>query len=677
MTSPRYVNVLLALPFSELFTYEIPPSETVEVGSYVQVSFGKRTAFGVVWQTLDSPTVPLEKIKPLFRVFAFPPCPESLRDLIEWVASYTLTPKGLVLKLCMGNIPLFKLKKTLAPLPASSYNPLSASVHPDHTPAQKEACSGLISLVDAHGFSVSVLDGVTGSGKTQVYFSLIEHILTSSSFPGAQILVLLPEISLSSEWVKRYQAWFDKTPCLWHSGISGKNRSLGWLGVAAGTIQVVVGARSALFLPFKNLQYIIVDEEHDSSYKQEEGVFYNARDMAIVRAKIENISVLLASATPSLETRLNIKNSKYHCFSLPERPGTASLPTISAINLSTYAKQMHSQKKTEGVSALISPPLREALSQNLENECQSLLFLNRRGYSPLVLCQGCGHRLGCPNCTSSLVFHKTASKLMCHHCLYTVPTPSLCPGCGKADTLAPWGGGVERVAEEVARVFPEARVCLLSSDTLNTPDLIEHTLHSILNQEVDILIGTQLIAKGHHFPKLTLVGVIDADLGLSGGDLRASERTYQMLHQVAGRSGREKTKGHVYLQTFSPDHHVIHALLSGNRDLFMKEEEEARRQAMMPPFGKLAALILTSMHQAQGEAFAKHLSRNSPTVEGIHVWGPAPAPLFQIGKRFRWRFLLKATQTAPLHRFIRHWLELCPPPYTVKLHVDIDPYSFL
>lgn len=677
MNSHSYVNVLLTLPFSELFTYRIPHSESVEPGSYVQVPFGKRTVCGVVWETVEVPTVPEEKIKELARVFSLNPCSKALRDFIEWVASYTLSPKGLVLKLSMGNIPLFKQKKL--PLSSLQDNFSNARSFEKLTPtaAQIKACDGLKALVDKKAFSVSVLDGVTGSGKTEVYLSIIEHILRSYSTERPQVLVLIPEISLSSDWVKRFEFRFRTTPFLWHSSISGKNRSQGWLGVSTGDIQVVVGARSALFLPFKKLKYIIVDEEHDSSYKQEEGVFYNARDMAIVRAKIENISLLLVSATPSLETRVNIKNGKYHCFPLPERAGKAMLPTITPICLSIYGKQMRKLKKQEGILPLISPPLREALAHNLERGYQSLLFLNRRGYSPLVICNACGHKIGCPNCSTCLVYHKSFSKLMCHHCGYQIPPPSLCPTCDKENSLIPWGGGIERIGEEVATLFADARICLLSSDTLSTPSLIENTFQDIQSGKVDILIGTQLMAKGHHFPKLTLVGIIDADLSLSGSDLRACERTYQVLHQVAGRSGREKECGHVYIQTFAPQHHVIQALLSGNRDLFMDEEEESRRQAKMPPFGKLAAFILTSPNPQEVEAFSKELAQHIPQREDIQVWGPSPAPLFQLGKRYRWRFLLKATPSAPLHSFIRQWLRASPHSSHVKLNIDIDPYNFL
>lgn len=682
----KFIEVLFPLPLQHAFTYKVSKDTDVLKGMFVRASFGGRACVGVVWKdpTEERDFLPplQNKIKNIEEILPLAPLPESLLKLIEWTARYTISPLGLVLKLAMGETSLFKLSPSKKPKKASTknqktiveFNPsFSSQRHFLLTQDQQSVLKSLQSILESDSFSVTLLDGVTGSGKTEVYFEGIEKILKN----GGQILVLLPEISLNAQWISRFEQRFGVKPYVWHSDLKVSARKECWRAVASGKSAVVVGARSALFLPFPNLQFIVVDEEHETSFKQEEGVFYNARDMAIVRAKIEDIPLLLVSATPSLESRVNAKLGRYHLLHLPNRPQGASLPKIEAIDMRAYGKELRSFRQKEGHTAYLSPPLRAALSEVWEASEQSLLFLNRRGYAPLTLCRNCGYRFSCPNCSAWLVNHHKSGVLLCHHCGYQIKCSSKCPGCETEDMLAACGPGVERIAEEVSRFLPQARVALLSSDTLTSPLKVEDTINDILKGEIDILIGTQVIAKGHHFPNLTLVGIVDADLGLTGGDLRASEKTYQVLHQVSGRSGREEKKGRVLIQTFCPEHAVMKALISGNRDRFMEEEEHARQMNNMPPFGRLAALIISSSVSQEAESLARMLGRKAPICEGLSIFGPTPAPLFQLGRRFRWRFLIKSSKEAPLHGMIEEWLKTVKVPRGAKIHVDIDPYSFL
>ena len=671
-----YIDVLFPLPLEEAYTYVFSPTRMIDRGSFVRASFRGRSCVGMVWKKWGhTPDIKKEgkKIKEIEDVLSLPPFSEKFCAFIDWVSRYTLSPLGSVLKLAMGEPTLFKpiLKRR------NQEEAQKFSMHLQRsfqlTQEQENVVKQMRSYICLETFSVTLLDGVTGSGKTEVYFELIEDVLKKKG----QVLVLLPEISLGTQWIKRFKDHFGFEPFMWHSDIKASSRRVCWRGVAQDIPCVVVGARSALFLPFAHLQLIVVDEEHDMSFKQEEGVLYHARDMAIVRAKLEKIPVLLASATPSLETRLNAKSGRFHSLTLAHRAQTAQLPDIETIDMRLYGPHLKRYAKSEGKIAFLSPPLRQALLENFERHEQSLLFLNRRGYAPLMLCRGCGLRFSCPHCSAWLVLHHVKSSLMCHHCGYTLPSPKICPTCHQENTLAACGPGVERIYEEVLRIIPEARVLLLSSDTLESVQKVRHTIEMILKGEADILIGTQVVSKGHHFPNLTLVGVVDADLGLSGGDLRASEKTYQVLHQVSGRSGREKKTGRVLLQTFCPEHRVMKALLSGDRERFFDEEEQERRLAQMPPFGKLAALIVTSHKAPEVESIARALGRAAPMHPDVMILGPVPAPLFQLGKRYRWRFLIKASKEAPLHRIIESWLRSVKIPKTVKIHVDIDPYRFL
>ncbi|NNE85692.1 MAG: primosomal protein N', partial [Alphaproteobacteria bacterium] len=540
---------------------------------------------------------------------------------------------------------------------------------PDHpavdlSAEQQAAASSLSQQVDAEAFAVTLLDGVTGSGKTEVYFEAIASALRL----GRQALVLLPEIALTPQWFDRFARRFGTEPVVWHSDLSQSRRRLAWRAVATGEARVVVGARSALFLPLDELGVLIVDEEHEAAYKQADGVSYHARDMAIVRAQLIGCPIILATATPSLETRVNVARERYGRLVLPERFGVAKPPTVEAVDM-----------RESGLKAdeFISPALRAAMLETLAAGEQTLLFLNRRGYAPLTLCRTCGHRFECPSCSAWLVEHRFRRQLQCHHCGYNAPVPKACPHCEAEDSLAVCGPGVERIEEEVAKIAPDARFGVMTSDTMRGPEAALELVRTIEAREIDILIGTQMVAKGHHFPHLTLVGIIDADLGLSGGDLRASERTYQVLHQVAGRAGRAERPGRVIVQTHQPEHPVMQAMISGDREAFMQLEEDSRAVGSWPPFGRLAAIIVSSRDGAAADGVAAALARMAPTGADIQVLGPAPAPLAMLRGQHRRRLLLKTARDQPVQPLLRAWLSQVIVPARARVRVDIDPYNFL
>jgi primosomal protein N' (replication factor Y) len=534
---------------------------------------------------------------------------------------------------------------------------------PTFSPEQQRAADALAAKARG-GFSVTLLEGVTGSGKTEVYFEAIAAALAS----GRQALVLLPEIALGAQFLKRFEKRFGVEPAVWHSDVPHAERRIAWRQVAEGSARVVVGARSALFLPFRKLGLIVVDEEHDSSFKQEDGVVYHARDMAVVRAQLAGAAAILASATPSLETLDNVARGRYGHLELPGRHGGARLPEIRVVDMR--------REKLEP-RRFLAPPLVAALGGALACGEQAMLFLNRRGYAPLTLCRSCGHRLQCPNCTAWLVEHRFRGRLLCHHCGHMESPPSFCVECGATQSFAACGPGIERIAEEVAERFPEARTAIMASDTLMGPRAIAEMITAVEEHAVDILIGTQVMAKGHHFPLLTLVGVVDADLGLAGGDLRAAERTWQLLSQVAGRAGRADRPGTVFVQTYLPENPVIAALAAQDRARFLTVEAEARRRHGMPPYGRLAALIVSSPDPDEADFIAAAFARAAPQMPGISVLGPAPAPLALLRGRHRRRFLMKARRDIRVQPALRDWLERVKVPGTVRVQVDVDPYSFL
>jgi primosomal protein N' (replication factor Y) len=512
---------------------------------------------------------------------------------------------------------------------------------------------------------VILIDGVTGSGKTEVYFEAVAEAIRK----GRQVLILMPEIALTSVFLDRFAARFGVRPAAWHSGVSGRRRERLFAGVAAGEVPVVAGARSALFLPFRDLGLIIVDEEHEAAYKQEDGVCYHTRDMAIVRGRFDRAPVLLASATPSIETRVNVSRGRFRRVALPERFGGRKLPDIRAIDLRADPPQP---------GRWLSPSLVSEIGKAVEAGEQSLLFLNRRGYAPLTLCRSCGHRFTCGSCSAWLVEHRFRRALVCHHCGHTERVPEACPACGSLEELVACGPGVERIAEEVAALFPEARRIVLSSDFPGGTERLRNELAAVARGEADIVVGTQLVAKGHNFPNMTLVGVLDADIGLTSGDPRAAERTFQLLQQVTGRAGRGAKPGRAVVQTYQPDHPVLAALISGDAERFYREETAAREAAGLPPFGRLAALIVSAAKREEAEAHGRELARIAEPPSGVMVLGPAEAPLAMIRGRYRFRLLVKTAREVNLQDYLRQWMIRGPKPRgSVRVAIDVDPQSFL
>ena len=720
----RLVKVLLPLPLAGPYDYRVPPGLDLWPGRFVKVPFGPRRLVGVVWGEGGESGLEESRIKDIESALPMPDLPQASRDFVDWISGYCLAPQGAVLKMAMSvpavfepvkpvtlyeisdNAPEIRLtaarKRVLEMMRGEPARPASdlardagvstgvitgladagalrrVSVTPGgYWPApqpdlpgpglselQDRAAAELAEHVKSHEFSVTLLDGVTGSGKTEVYFEAVAECLHQ----GRQVLVLLPEIALSTQWLGRFERRFGVQPAAWHSDLTMARRRDSWKAVAEGKIQVLVGARSALHLPFPDLGLIVIDEEHDQSFKQEEGVIYHARDMAIVRGRLASCPVVLASATPSLETVTNVREGRFHKLVLPERHGVAELPTIQLVDI---------LKNSPGRQRWISPPLEAAIKETLAKGEQALLFLNRRGYAPLTLCDGCGHRLECPNCSAWLVEHRFSRRLECHHCGYATRKPDDCPECGAHDSFRACGPGVERLAEEVEAILPEARMEMVTSDNVYGPAAASAFVERVTSGETNLIIGTQIVAKGYHFPKLTLVGVVDADLGLEGGDLRAAERTYQLLHQVAGRAGREGDTGRVLIQTANVDSPVMEALAKGDRDGFLEAESNMRELSRMPPFGRLAALIISGMDEVAVDRYCGELARMAPRIDGVLVLGPAPAPLSLLRGRHRRRFLIKADKRISLQKLIPQWLGQAKEPSSVRTQIDIDPVSFM
>ncbi len=647
------ISVLLPKPFS-ICTYFAP--EKLEPGTFVKVPFGKQICVGVVWDTPVQEDFPQEKIKPVQTVLNLPIMPQVHRSFINWVASYNLCSLGAVLKMALPIDDIDKKSKKPLVFDKPDLSPSSFTF----SNQQKKAVDV---LTHATGFQVTLLDGVTGSGKTEVYFEAVAEALRQNH----QVLVLLPEITLTSAWLSRFQQRFKVKPACWHCGLTPKVRRDTWQAALSGQARVIVGARSALFLPYADLGLIVVDEEHDSSYKQEDGVVYQARDMAVVRSFLGRVPIVLASATPSVETYCNVLEGRYQTVQLPERIVQASLPERHVID-------MRSKEKQKGY---LSPLLIEAMQKAIENHEQTLLFLNRRGYAPMLLCKACGEKIKCPNCSVLLTEHRKKGIMKCHHCDFTIHIPTVCPVCGEKNSFISCGPGVEKLEEEVSRLFPNARIEVVTSDTVSKPEQFEKIINRLMNNETDILIGTQMLAKGHHFPNLTVVGVIDADFGLLGGDLRASERTFQLLQQVSGRAGRSYKKGNTYIQTYSPENGVIKAIQENNRNAFMSAEIEARRLLKMPPFGRLACVVFSGKKEERVQKTALTVMEKAPFLKGVEFLGPVQAPLYQLRGKYRYRILIKSDKKTPLQKIIRSWLDACRFPSDVSVKVDIDPYSFL
>jgi primosomal protein N' (replication factor Y) (superfamily II helicase) len=703
--------------------YRVPEGLDVEPGSVVVAPLGPRQIVGIVWEAerLPATEVPDAKLRPLLAVLPVPPLKAELRRLIEWTADYYCASLASVARMVLasggalrGPATTIEYRLTggmpermtpqrqaaidalqgeqatmrelagiagvsegvlrglcnqgvLEPVEVDCDRPYPRATagfaQPELTPDQREAADRLVASVRRGAFAPFLLDGVTGSGKTETYFEALAESLRK----GKQTLVLLPEIALTEAFLRRFEDRFGAAPVVWHSSLKSTERRRAWRAIAAGTAQVVVGARSALFLPYANLGLIVVDEAHEVSFKQDEGVRYNARDVAVMRARFEAIPAVLASATPALESLQMAESGVYEKLLLPARFG-AELPSIDTVNL-TEEKPPHGR--------WLAPRLVEGLRDRLAKGEQSLLFLNRRGYAPLTLCRHCGFRFQCPNCSAWLVEHRLSRRLACHHCGHETPPPDNCPECGEPECLVACGPGVERIAHEVEELLPEARLAIVTSDTLNSPEKAAQFIAEAEAGAIDVIVGTQLVTKGFHFPELTLVGVVDADLGLEGGDLRAAERTYQQVAQVAGRAGRGAKPGEVLIQTRHPEASVIAALAAGDRDAFYEAETEARRHAGAPPFGRWAAIIVSSEDEAEAREAANRIGATRPHLDDVMILGPAPAPMALLRGRYRYRLLLNARRSAEVQQVIRDWLGALTFPQGVRLAIDIDPYSFV
>ena len=715
--------VLIPLPVPEAFDYEVPDGLTLAPGDHVAVPLGPRLVRGIVSEVRET-TGSNRRLKAVDHRLDDPRLPPGTLAFVEWAARWTLSPPGEMAAMAIKGLrsppprPERRVRRVGDRVPARATPAREAVLEalgdkamtgadlaraagvsagvvkgltdegvlevieiaaeagfdapdPDHAPAtlnadQRAAADVLSEAVATRAFAPFLLDGVTGSGKTEAYLEAMARLLKAE--PDAQILILLPEIALTQAVIARIADRFGALPAEWHSGVPGPRRRQVWEAVAAGRCNIVVGARSALFLPFVNLRLIVVDEEHDGSFKQEEGLIYHARDLAVARGRIESAAVVLASATPSLETLTNARQGRYGWLRLSARHGAAVMPSIDLIDL----RQAPPDPQT-----WLSQPLREAMIETLGRGEQVLLFLNRRGYAPVVLCRACGHRLTAPDTDSWLVEHRYTGRLVCHLTGFSMAKPKTCPACGAADTLVPVGPGVERVEEEVRGLFPEARTAVFSSDTVPDGKTARALIQTMAEGGIDILVATQAAAKGHNFPRLTLVGVVDADLGLRGGDLRAAERTFQLLTQATGRAGRADRPGRALLQTWTPEHPVLQALAAGDREAFMQTEIAEREAASLPPHGRLAALILSGEKAEAVEKAAADLAAAIPNTERLEVYGPADAPLALVRGRRRKRLLVRADRDVDLQAFLRAWLGRVKVPGSVRLAVDVDPYSFL
>ncbi|QJC27415.1 primosomal protein N' [Anaplasma platys] len=652
-------EVVLPVPLDRAFYYLVRDDTNVSVGDYVSVPFGSRMAVGLVMQLQESVELEIE-LKYIQNRLDLPPIGAEFIGFIQWMSSYNIIPMGTVLKMVLGGMPSAKLlSKTRERLQGGGSTEERPSNH-QLSEEQSTACAKILEL--STGFNITVLDGKTGSGKTEVYCAAIRKLLLKS--PGAQILILLPEIVLATQLMKRvFEHFSGHNPVEWHSGLTPKKRRENWLAVAYGAASIIVGARSALFLPYRDLKMIIVDEEHESSYKQDSGMVYNARDMAIVLAKAVKIPVVLCTATPALETMYNVEQGKYHHVVLQRRFGEAVMPDIIVADM----------RNTELKNAWLSTELYEKISSTIAKGHQAMLFLNRRGYARLVLCKKCGYKVNCPHCSTWLTEHRILGSLICHYCGHSRAILRQCPECLEDSTMNPYGVGIERIAEGIEELIPGVRTAILSSD-IGTKEA-NRVIELILAGEVDIIIGTQIIAKGHNFPKLTLVGVVDADLGLGNSDLRAAEKTYQLLHQVAGRSGRYKEKGQVVLQTYDPESSVIKSLISSNREDFYAEELKSRKIADMPPYVRLVSIVISGKEENKVVNVAHEIARY--LSNSVTVWGPAPAPISLVNNMYRYRILLKV----PKMSAVRGLLSICREKYkklpTVRVVIDVDPINFI
>lgn len=719
--SARTADVLLPLALGQAYSYLIPEGMTLATGDFVEVPLGTRSMLGCVW-TSGGAAPEGRKLREVTRKFDAPPLSETHRKFVDWLAAYYLEPPGNVLRMVM-RVPaalddpksqmawvlgdakppkltsqrtrvldvaaqgfamktselaeaagvgasVVKALGTLGALKEVALPPNKRFAEPDLNAGgfalnadQQKAAAILRQVVATRAHKVVLVDGVTGSGKTEVYFEAMAASLAS----GKQVLLLLPEIALTQQFLLRVERRFGCEPAQWHSDLRPRDRERTWRAVASGEARIVVGARSALFLPWAKLGLIVVDEEHENAYKQDEGVPYHARDMAVLYGTLGKFPVVLSSATPSLESLVNVDRGRYAIVKLQDRHGRPELPETTLID-------MTAEKLETG--QWLSQRLITEVAATLQSGDQALLFLNRRGFAPLTLCRTCGHRLNCPDCSAAMVEHRFRKQLVCHHCGHTEPTPKACPSCHEEGKLVPVGPGIERLAEETAKLFPDANIAILSSDLARGQNLRD-TLRGVEDGLYNLVIGTQLVAKGHHFPHLTLVGVVDADLALESSDPRAGERTWALLAQVAGRSGRGAKPGRALVQTYLPQHPLMKALQRGDRDDYLEGEKKIREIAGLPPHGRLAGLVISGKDANETERFARMVASNAPAAQGVQVLGPAPAPIAMVRGRHRFRLLVKATREVNLQAFLGTWLNDIKPKGSLSLQLDVDPYNFL
>ncbi len=716
----KNAQVLFPVNVDGPFDYEVPFDIEISVGDFVFAPIGQQYKLGVVWG-LETANAQRE-LKVIAEKKNCRALPAEVLKFVDWTAKYNCASPGMVLRMVLSS------RKALEPSPVVTHYSPKHEIATKITPARKrllamggpfparaseiaeragispgvvrgfanagglhaeglpvdlpfpmpdpdlaglslsdgqiDAAHKLRALVSRHGFSVALLDGVTGSGKTEVYFEAVAEALRK----GQQALILVPEIALTQAGLRRFAKRFGAEPAAWHSALGEADRRRVWREVSYGRAKLVVGARSALFLPFPKLGLIVVDEEHDTSYKQEEGVIYNARDMAVIRAKITNADVVLASATPSLESLVNARTGRYSHVVLPERPGSITLPDIELVDLKDNVPEK---------GDYISAPLIEATKDVLSRGEQAMLYLNRRGYAPLIICRACGEKLKSPDTDSWLVEHRETGRAVCHHTGFSMRMPKECPSCHAEGSLTSVGPGVERVAEEAGRHFPEARIEILSSDTSGNADAIQDRMQRMERGEIDILVGTQMVVKGHNFPHLTFVGVVDGDLSLVGGDPRAGERTYQTLVQVAGRAGRADKPGRALIQTHQPEHEALIALAEGDREKFIAAELSMRELLGLPPFGRLAGVIISGPELPKVEALGRKFVSLAPRTEGIEILGPSEPPIGRLRGRFRRRILVQAEQKVNLSSYMSAWRKRIKVPSKYRIHIDIDPQSFM
>lgn len=643
------VAVIVPRPFDQSFTYLAP--ESFVQGSLVKVPFGSNSLFGVINSNIEAEDNP--KLKTLQTIYPYAFTAKHL-DFIKWVANYYMAPVGMLFKMSIGGIKaLEKPEKYIVPRQGYTTNLATLNAQ------QLEVFEGISATINK--FSVNLIQGVTGSGKTEVYLHLVDKVIKE----GGQVLILLPEIFLSTQLIERFEKRMGFHPTEWHSSVGVKARKENWISTLVGESQLIVGARSALFLPFKNLKLIIVDEEHDASFKQDEGICYNARDMAIVKAKIENIPIVLASATPSVESYQNALEGKYKLYSLENRFGGTILPELIVVNTTD-------EKLPKG--QFLSSKLIAQMKATFAREKQSMLFLNRRGYAPVTMCGDCGEIISCPHCSFNMVSHKSSNTLQCHYCGHVLPQVLKCPACGSNEKIFPVGVGVEKIEEEVRQALPDARVLLLTSDTVPNTKLLSQLLEEIVERKYDIIIGTQMVAKGLHFPFLHLVGIIDADGLGAASDIRSIERTYQLLHQVSGRAGREAERGLVLVQCRNPLNLDLESLIKDNIDAFLRSEIEDRKAAGMPPFRRLTVITIASTDQKLNLSVVNTLQRTMPMVHGVEILGASPAPIFKLRNNYRHRFVVISDKSVNVQKLLKQWLAV-KHPARVRISVDLDPLS--